>query len=148
MPSSVYNRGKFLLGSGTVSWASATDLHLLLLQTITGGFNADHNFVSEAVDGTNNVEVTTVGYARKQLASKTATEDDANDRLNLDAADITWTAVGDGAQTARIAVVYRRVGADDSTPADDDVIAWIDFTDTVLNGGDFVLQIADLLRLT
>lgn len=37
--------------------------------------------------------------ARKALGSETFSKDDTNDRAELDAADVTWTALGDGTRS-------------------------------------------------
>jgi len=49
----------------------------------------DKDTFADVVAGTTN-EQTTMG--RKTLASVTVTVDDTNDRVDVDAADITWTA--------------------------------------------------------
>ena len=76
------------------------------------------------------------GYARATLASKTATLDAGNNRVSLDAADVTFSALGVGA-TIGGAVVFRRAGgADDNT---DPLLAFVDLNDLVTNGGDVVI---------
>lgn len=138
MASIVTNKAKALLANGTLDWVNDT-IRVALLKT-AGAASPDADFVADAIDGTNNVEVTTAGYARQDLATRTVTEDDTGDVATLDAADNTWTAVGDGTESAVMAVVYKRVGVDDTTPADDPVLAFVDFADTVLNGGDFTVR--------
>lgn len=138
MASIIYNRAKSGFADGTIDWDTGT-IRIALLKAY-GTENPDQDFVSEVIDGTNNIEVaTSPNYVRKTLTA-TVTTDDANDRAVLDASDVTWTAVGDGTESAVAAVVYLQVGGDDATPADDIVICTIDLTDTVLNGGDFTIQ--------
>ncbi len=59
----------------------------------------DHDFLSNVLGAA--TERTTNGWARKAIsnASVTLTVDDTNDRVDLDIADQTWTAVSSGAAT-------------------------------------------------
>jgi hypothetical protein len=130
-----YNRGKTQVLNGGVDLL--TDTIKVMLVNASASFNADHNFVSEV----NTNELSGTGYAggfagsgRKTLASKTVTEDDTNDRAEFDAADVTWTAINAG--TASAAVLIKEGTAD----TDSVLIAYLDFTDVVTNGGDFTLQ--------
>lgn len=108
--------------------------------------NVDHDFLDEGgandpVDAEINVTGYTSGYAgsgRKTLASKTVTVDDTNNRVAVDAADVTWTALGAGA-TIAAGIVHKRGGANDTTAQ---MIAYQDVTDTATNGGDITLQFA------
>ena len=71
--------------------------------------------------------------ARATIASPTATHDDTNNRTVLDAADLTFSALGAGA-TIGGAVVFKRVGGTDASS--DPLIAFVDLNDLVTNGGD------------
>ena len=82
-------------------------------------------------------ELSGTGYVRKTLASKTLTYDTANDRVEWDAADITWTAINAG--TAQRATYY-----DNSQSTDVSRRLWLN-VDTggfpiVTNGGDLTIQ--------
>lgn len=132
MADAAYNRGKFLIASGSLDWVN-DDIQVLLLDDAgTYVFSADHNFVADL--GAN--ESTGTGYVRKALASKTATEDDTNDRASLDAADVVWAGLDAG--TVQAAVVFRQV----TTDSDSEVLFYMDsgfpFTS---NGGDLTWQI-------
>jgi hypothetical protein len=143
----MFNRGKFNLGSGALGWV-AGDVRALLLSGASvpaGCSDPDLNTVSELLAVSGAVEATGTGYVRKQLASKTATEDDANNRLSLDAADTVWTSIDCG--TVR-AIVLHKEGASDAARE------LISIHDTgfpkVTNGGDLTIvwDAAGILTLT
>lgn len=102
----------------------------------------DKDDFAAVVAGTTN-EQTTVG--RKPLASVTVTVDDTNDRVALDAADVTWTAPTGNA----IGAVVICYDPDTTTGTDADLIpltkhdlAWTP------DGNNFTLTIADFARAT
>lgn len=106
--------------------------------------NKDDAFADEAgaddfVDG----ELSGTGYVggfggsgRIALASKTVVYDAANDRVEWDAADVTWSGINAG--TIVQATMLDETGevADTAT----DVVVNIDVADTVTNGGDITIQ--------
>ena len=100
-----------------------------------------HDFAS-VVAGTTN-EQTTVG--RKTLASVTVTADDTNDRVGLDAADVTWTAPTGNAIGALV-IGY----VPDTTSPSDSAIIPLTKHDLVWSpdGNNFTLTINDFLRAT
>lgn len=67
----------------------------------------DKDFLSDVLSGTTN-EVTNTNYARKSLADADIafTVDDANDRVDLDFADQTWTSVAAGDGWSKLLVCY------------------------------------------
>lgn len=140
MADTVYNRGKYLLSSGGVVWGT-TDVRALLLVTGDNGalpssaWDVDLNDVAALLAVTNIDEMTGTGYSRKTLAGFSVTEDDANNRVVLDASDVTWTAIDAG--TARAIVVYKYNAADASA----ELISLHDtnFPKTT-NGGDLTVQ--------
>jgi hypothetical protein len=134
MANLVYNRGKTRLGTGATVWTTSTIKALLLKSTATP--NADDNFVADAISGS--LEISTTGYARVTMTSPTATEDDTNDRLSLDCADVAFGAVGDSSQTAGWLVFYHEVTND----ADSPLLFALDLADTVLNGSAFTVTIS------
>ncbi|MEH0586257.1 hypothetical protein QA942_20055 [Streptomyces sp. B21-106] len=100
----------------------------------------DKDDLAAVVAGTTN-EQTTVG--RKTLASVTVTVDDTNDRVALDAADVTWTSPTGNA----IGAVVICYDPDTTTGTDADLIPLTkhDVTWTP-DGNTFVLSIADFFR--
>jgi hypothetical protein len=135
MASAVYNKGKYALVSGDVDWLTTTIKVMLVDDTYT--FSATHNFVSDVSAD----ELSGTGYVagfgnsgRKTLGSKTVTEDDANNRAELDAGDLTWTGLDAG--TVGGAIVIVEITNDAASL----LLAFLDSTDTASNGGDFTFQ--------
>lgn len=112
------------------------------LSTSTHVPNIDDQFLDDGgaddfVDG----ELSGTGYVagfgnagRKSLASVTVTEDTANNRVNFDAADLTWTTLY--SVTVAQATILKEVTNDGASP----VIINADFTDVNPNGNDFTIQ--------
>lgn len=86
---------------------------LIILVLATSGLESDATLkdldtVTALVAGTTN-EVTNSGYARKTLTDADLAAfaaDDTNDRVDLDFADQTWTAVAAGDGWSRLIVAY------------------------------------------
>ena len=100
----------------------------------------DKDDFAAVVAGTTN-EQTTVG--RKTLASVTVTVDDTNDRVALDAADVTWTSPTGNA----IGAVVICYDPDTTGGTDSDLVPLTkhDLTWTP-DGNNFTLAIADFAR--
>lgn len=145
MAETVYNKGKYTIARGLFADGSTTYSCLILsgASVPAGASNVDLDFVSEllAVGGVS--EMTGTGYVRKALATLTRTEDDANDRVTFDAANVTWTAINAG--VARALVTYKDGGSDAAREL-------LTFHDTnfpvTTNGGDLTVNISDLIWLT
>ena len=145
MANLTYNGAKAGIMGTTTSGTPAAHINLttdtlkvmLLSTAVPYTPDADHRFVASVVASETSVSGYTGGFAgagRKTLASITLAADDANDRALLDAADITWTALGAG-QTLAYAVLFKELTSDALSP----LIALFDFTDTPTNGGDITL---------
>ncbi len=150
MASGVYTSGlaKICGMSPAVSFLSDT-IKVMLLGTATAyTFNKDHDFVSEGgANDPDDSEISTTNYTggfggggRKTLASKTISANDTSDRVEFDAADVTWTALGppSGGPTLAAAVILKEITNDAASP----MFCYQDFTDTQVNGGDVTLQFA------
>ncbi|MFM9589880.1 hypothetical protein ACKI1J_14845 [Streptomyces scabiei] len=100
----------------------------------------DKDTLADLVAGTTN-EQTTVG--RKTLTGVTVTVDDTADRVNIDAADVTWTAPTGNAVGA-VVICYdpdATGGTDaDLIPVTKADVAWTP------DGNNFTLTIADFFR--
>lgn len=142
MANAFYNRAARKIADGTIS-LSADTLKIMLV-TSAYVFNRDHDFVdaggaSDPIDA----ELSGAGYVgglggagRKTLAGKAFSEDDANDRGELDVNDVTWVAINAGTPAA--AIVIKEGGSD----AASELIAYIDSGfPIVTNGGDLVLNV-------
>ena len=102
----------------------------------------DHDFVSSITAGTSK-ELSGTGYTagfggagRKALAGRVITRSDATDTVFFDATDVTWTAINAG--TIAYVALVKEVTSDSDSP----LIAILDPTDLVTNGGDVTLQFA------
>lgn len=129
MASNLYNPGLEKLLDGTISFESDT-INVLLVDT-SHTFDKTHEFVSDIVAN----EASGTGYARKTLANAAIALDAANDRVEFDADNPSYTALNAG--TIAAAIVFKNVTND----ADSPIIAQIDFADLVTNGSDVELQI-------
>ncbi|MFI8299992.1 hypothetical protein ACIGCZ_29110 [Streptomyces nigra] len=107
---------------------------------VTDATMRDYDTLDAVLAGASN-EQTTMG--RKTLASVTATVDDTNDRVNIDAADVTWTAATGNA----IGAVVICYDPDTTTGTDADLIPLTKHDVTMTpDGSDFTLTISDFAR--
>jgi hypothetical protein len=102
----------------------------------------DRDTLSALLGGTAN-EVTNTNYARKTLTDSDLSAfapDDTNDRVDLDIADQTWTAVAAGTAWTDLLVCYDN----DTTGGDDTNIIPLTLHDFVVtpDGSDITAQIA------
>lgn len=128
MPSIAFNVAKGAFTDGTLDWDD-NNLEVLLLSSATA-IDPDLATLTAVLGEGGNTEVTTTNYSRETLANASVTVDNANNRAVLDADDVTWNSIGDGSESAVGAVIF--VG---TLP-----VCFVDFTNTVLNGGDFTVQ--------
>ena len=94
--------------------------------------NQDQDYVSDISAN----EASGASYARKTLANVAVAVDDANNRVEVDADDLTQAnsnAFASPTTSQEIIGVqlYRQVGGDDTTPEDDELVAFLSF-----GGGD------------
>lgn len=81
---------------------------------------------------------TASGYTAggKTLASLTVTQDNTNDRMAWDAADVTWTSLGAlSPATPSHAIIWN----DTPTSPADPLIAYVVLGTTATNGGDYTI---------
>lgn len=121
-------------------------IKVMLVSTATPyTYNVDHDFVSmgganDPDDAETNVTGYTRGFAgagRKTLASKATTVNDTNNRVEVDCADVVWTALGAG-ETLEAAIVIKEVTNDAASP----LFCYLDPTNIATNGSDVTLTIA------
>jgi hypothetical protein len=136
MASKWYGTGLLAMVNGTIAFTSDTIKAILVSDSYT--YDADHDFANDV----SSTELNGTGYTggfngsgRKTLASKTITNDTTNDRVEYDFADITWTALNAG--TIGGVVLVKEVTNDAASP----IIAFLDPTNLVTNGGDVTLVI-------
>lgn len=112
MAETAYNAYKAGLANGDEDWANGDYRVLLLTGAVT--IDPDHATVS-AILGVN-TEASDASYARQTLGSKVVTQNDTDDRAELDAATADFGALDNETPTAM--VVFRQVTDDtDSVPA-------------------------------
>lgn len=150
------NRGKLLLLQGAWDDAGATAIKVGLLVGAstpaaidTEGEIQDLNTVGEllaltGVDEPSSGWYTGAGTAgRVNLSRTNAAEDDTNNRVNLDAANVTYTAATAGD------TIYGAFWYDGTTDTNDTtrlLCGLILFTPVPTNGSDLTLTITDLVR--
>lgn len=146
MASGAYQNGVKVWLDGTIDYLVDT-IKVLLVSTATPyTYDPDHTIfdaggANDIVDAETNVSGYTRGWGgagRKTLASKTIAVDDTNDRVEVDAADVTWTALGTG-ETLEAAIIGKEGGANDTTSVP---IVYLDPTNIPTNGSDVTLQFA------
>ena len=145
MASGSYNRGVKELLNGTTDFLTATIKCALLATATPYTYNPDHDFMDAGgANDPTDAELSVTGYTggfggagRKTLASKTITENDTDNRVEFDAADLTWTVLSTG-QTIEGAVIIKEVTNDAATV----LYAFLDPTNVPTNGSDITLQFA------
>ena len=124
------NRTKVELLRGSINLGSDT-VRIALLKASTE-YDADpdiHAFVDDVLDGgTTGEELSDTNYSRQTLSGTTVNQDDADDEAEWQADDVRFDDLG-GSETVEAVLLYKQVGGDDSTPADDAIIRIIDDDD-------------------
>jgi len=135
----------------TTATHGATDFYMGLLCASGGTVPAaidteaeiqDSDTITQLLAFSGVVEATGGSYARQNLTSSTVTEDDTNNRANLDFANATFTAVPGTNNPCYGAFISRGTGVNGDT-----FIALAIFTTAVTpNGSDITVTISDWLR--
>lgn len=144
------NKGKLLNQQGAWDDNAATTIRIGLLvgtqpaAADTAAKVADLNTVNDLLVTAGATECSVGGYARQNLSRTNAAEDDTNDRVNLDAADVAFGALATG-QTIIGAFVY------DATTDTNDTTRLLISVDWFAagiptNGGTITYAITDLYR--
>lgn len=133
MASFVPLKAKAAFAKGQIDWLTA------VLRAIPVTAAGDPDTV-EFVDDISANESTSA--SRVTLASAVVNEDAAGDEAELDAADFTHPAVTAGSDIVG-SWIYAQTGGDDTTPADDRLIAFLEYTAAVTpNGGPIDVSLA------
>lgn len=90
-------------------------------------------------DFVDDITVDEVDSVRVTIANAAIVEDAANDQVELDGDDFDFTAPDDGTMVGFC--ICKQVGGDDTTPADDPFVAFLDTNDIVTNGGDISVTV-------
>ena len=135
MASLVYNTGLNAALTGGVDFD--TDTFKVML--VTSSYTPDKDAHEDRADVTN--EVTGTGYtAGGDTSAVTVTKDDANDRIDVEFADVSFT---NATITAAAGVIYKSTGTDTT----DTLIAYLDFGgDVSSTNGTFTVSVTTPLR--
>jgi len=116
------NNTKAELLRGNIALETDTLRVALINDTTAYTFDPDaHEFVADVLDaGTTATEFGGTGYSRKDLTGSAIASDDAEDDADWTANDVEWSGLDD--ETIQGAIVYKQVGGDDTTPADDPIV--------------------------
>lgn len=137
----IYNSAKRRIFSGDIDVDADTLRVALISDDIAYTPDPDaQEFVADVLDGVDAVEFTGTGYSRQTVTTPTVGQDNVNDRAEFDGDDVVFTGI-DG-DTVQSALLYKEVGVDATTPADDPVIAHITSANFPMpaNGGDITVQ--------
>jgi hypothetical protein len=127
MASNLKNIAKSRMMSGDMD-LNTDDMRLFLLMTNTT-FDTDvdtdntGSFTLDEMDGTN--------YARQALANEAVNTDDANDRAEFDADDVSISALGNGTRAMQGAGIHEFITND----AGSFPLCWVEFSSTINPGG-------------
>jgi hypothetical protein len=140
----MYNVAKARLANGSLDLDTSTIRMLLLKTTAAGAYSPDLDTVAALLAVGSVAECDFTNYARKTL-TVSVTEDDANDRANIDADNQTWTNAGGASNNTPVAAVIYQFGTNDS---DSYLIGYYDtgFGSIATNGGNYTVTISDFLR--
>lgn len=117
-----YNVAKKRIIDGDLHF-DTDDIRVLLLEAASD-VNADDTTVQAVLARAGTTELTSSGYSRQTLANKTTTQDDANDRAEMDCDDVTFSLVSPSTSETVVAhLVYLHV-TDDT----DSIPLWVDDT--------------------
>lgn len=133
-----YNKARMKLAQAGINLATA-DVRVML---VSSGYvpNYDtHEFVSAVAA----YEVTANGAARVQLANKTLTQDDVNDRAKFDCDDFEFGPAVGGTIPARRVITFVHTGNDATA-----ILIGAFLLDDTAGGSDVVAQIGQKLKFT
>ena len=144
MSNIIFTRALEQIQKNDLDWE--TSVIRVLLERDTSVYVPDkrHDYL-DSFTGGGGSEISSASYARQTLANCAIILDDANDLVKLDCDNILFGNLETG-QTVKALLVYLQVGGDDSTPANDVLIAYIDTVSGVLpaalGGGAFNVTIS------
>jgi len=145
MSNIIYTNGQYNVQKNDLDWETAVICVLLERSTSAYVPDKDHDFL-DAFTGGGGVEISVGGYTRRTLTSTVVTKNDTLDQIELACGNIAFGSLAAG-QTVQALIFYVQIGGDDSTPADDILLARID-TDSgailpiALGGGAFNITVS------
>lgn len=127
MPSNIKNIAKGRAWSGDMD-LNADDMRLLLCMTNT---TADTDVDADNTSGYTLDEMDGTNYARQALANEAVNVDDANDRAEFDADDVSIATLGNGTRQMQGALIHEHITDD----AGSFPFVWVEFSSTINPGG-------------
>lgn len=136
MASLIYNSCLNDMATGAIDF----DTNSFKILLVTSSYAPNKDTHTKRSDVTN--EITGTGYtAGGSSSAVTVTNDTANDRIDINFADVSWSSA---TLTAAAAVIYKTTG----TASADNLVAYLDFGGNVTStNGTFTLDITSPLRI-
>lgn len=136
MASLIYNSALNDMATGAIDFY--TDSFKIIL--VTSSYTPNKDTHTKRSDVTN--EISGTGYTSGGVSTAvTVTNDTANDRIDINFADVSWASA---TLTAAAAVIYKTTG----TASTDNLVAYLDFAGNVIStNGTFTVDITSPLRI-
>ncbi len=136
MASLIYNSALNDMATGAIDF----DTDSFKIELVTSSYTPNKDTHLKRSSVTN--EVSGTGYTAGGVSTAvTVTNDTANDRIDINFADVSWASAS---LTAAAAVIYKNTG----TAATDNLVAYLDFAGNVTStNGTFTLDITSPLRI-
>lgn len=136
MASLIYNSCLNDMATGAIDF----DTNSFKIELVTSSYTPNKDTHTKRSDVTN--EISGTGYTAGGVSTAvTVTNDTANDRIDINFADVSWASA---TLTAAAAVIYKNTG----TASTDNLVAYLDFGGNVTStNGTFTLDITSPLRI-
>ncbi len=136
MASLIYNSCLNDMATGAIDF----DTNSFKIELVTSSYTPNKDTHTKRSDVTN--EISGTGYTAGGVSTAvTVTNDTANDRIDINFADVSWASA---TLTAAAAVIYKTTG----TASTDNLVAYLDFGGNVTStNGTFTLDITSPLRI-
>lgn len=136
MASLIYNSCLNDMATGAIDF----DTNSFKIELVTSSYTPNKDTHTKRSDVTN--EISGTGYTAGGVSTAvTVTNDTANDRIDINFADVSWASA---TLTAAAAVIYKATG----TASTDNLVAYLDFGGNVTStNGTFTLDITSPLRI-
>ena len=136
MANFVYTVAAFDLFNGDLDFNAPDDIQVMLLEKKTD-VNKDDANVKVVLDRAGTIELSSTNYVRVALANETTTQDDANDRVEFDADDATFSSLAQSSTEAIVAYLVFKDGGVDSSSIP---ILQVDISPSITPNGTLTLQ--------
>ena len=145
-----FNNGKTVFLDPRFNWGTAMPeppfeilLDVIFVALMRAAYSINIDTHLDFADVSTN-EIVATGYVARgdasPLASKAVVVDNPNDRAEFDAADLTYSSIGNGTNDTFTQIIIGRENTTTPTNADSPLIAHATVASTLTNGGDITLQ--------